>query len=63
MYAKKLKMGKAKTFLKQCSRVWKVTKKPTRDEFKNIAKISAIGLTIIGVIGFIIAMIFTLILK
>ena len=56
-------MGKAKTFLKQCSRVWKVTKKPTGDEFKNIAKVSAIGLAIIGVIGFIIAMIFTLILK
>ncbi len=42
------------SFLKQCQRVLHVSKKPDRTEFINVAKITGIGIIIIGVIGFII---------
>lgn len=48
---------KLKRFGRECKRVLKVTRKPSNQEFKTIVKISAIGLGIIGFIGFIIAII------
>jgi protein transport protein SEC61 subunit gamma-like protein len=42
------------SFLKQCQRVLHVSKKPDRTEYINVAKITGIGIIIIGVIGFII---------
>ena len=41
-------------------RVFKITHKPTMDEFKGIIKVSAIGIAIIGGIGFLIHVIWTL---
>ncbi len=41
-------------FIKLCQRVLHVSKKPGRDEFTNVAKITGIGVLIIGAIGFII---------
>ncbi len=49
-----------KTFLKECRRVYKVTKKPSMEEFKAIVKISGIGIAAIGFIGFLIQMIWRL---
>lgn len=34
-------------------RVLKISRKPTMDEFKQTSKVSAIGIAIIGIIGFI----------
>jgi protein transport protein SEC61 subunit gamma-like protein len=42
-------------FIKLCQRVLHVSKKPGRDEFTNVAKITGIGVLIIGAIGFIIS--------
>ena len=39
-------------FILQSKRVWHVLRKPTGEEFKAIAKVSAIGVLIIGAIGF-----------
>lgn len=44
-------------FIRQCRRVLHVSKKPDREEFINVAKITGIGIIIIGVIGFIISLI------
>lgn len=44
--------AKLKHFAIECKRVLKVTKKPSRDEFKNIVKVTGIGILIIGLIGF-----------
>lgn len=52
---------KFKSFLKECRRVFILTKKPTNEEFKTIVKVSGIGMVIIGVLGFVIQMIATLI--
>jgi len=50
-------MQKLKSFLAQCKRVWIVLKKPTKQEFISISKISAIGILAIGLVGFIIGII------
>ena len=50
-------MGKVKYFIGKCKRVWHILKKPTKKEFEQVAKISAIGILILGLIGFIISMI------
>jgi len=46
---------KIKSFTIQCKRVWHVLKKPSAYEFKTISKVSAIGILIIGAVGFLIA--------
>ncbi|MFH1802368.1 MAG: protein translocase SEC61 complex subunit gamma [archaeon] len=47
--------GKLKSFVLQSKRVWHVLKKPTGLEFKTVSKVSAIGILILGAIGFLIA--------
>jgi len=42
-------------FLKQCERVLRVSKKPDAEEYKTVAKVTGVGIIIIGIIGFIIA--------
>ena len=46
-----------KSFAIKSKRVWMVLKKPTKMEFQMTSKISAIGILIIGVIGFAISII------
>lgn len=48
-----------KGFAKKCIRVWHLLKKPDKNEFTTIAKVSAIGLALIGVIGFAINVLMT----
>ncbi|MDP1695491.1 MAG: protein translocase SEC61 complex subunit gamma [archaeon] len=48
----KTKIG---SFFIQCKRVWHILKKPTGEEFKSIAKVSLIGILILGALGFIIS--------
>jgi len=43
--------------LKQYRRVLYISRRPDRDEFINVAKITGIGIIIIGVIGFVINLI------
>ncbi len=54
-------LGKTKSFLLKCRRVWQVLKKPTKKEFQLIAKVSAIGIVALGLFGFLIAIIMGLI--
>jgi protein transport protein SEC61 subunit gamma-like protein len=51
---------KIKEFYFKCKRVWKALKKPTKEEFRTIAKISAIGILIIGLFGFLISLLINL---
>ncbi|MBI3333875.1 protein translocase SEC61 complex subunit gamma [Candidatus Pacearchaeota archaeon] len=43
------------SFIVQSKRVWHVLRKPTGEEFKAIAKVSAIGILALGALGFIIS--------
>jgi protein transport protein SEC61 subunit gamma-like protein len=45
------------SFFNQCVRVWHLLRKPSSDEFKAVAKISAIGLGLIGLLGFVITLV------
>ncbi|MEK6822938.1 MAG: protein translocase SEC61 complex subunit gamma [Nanoarchaeota archaeon] len=48
------KMQRLKQFVRECIRVFKITKKPNKEEFTTIVKISALGMLVIGAIGFLI---------
>lgn len=46
-----------KSFYNECVRVFKITKKPTKEEFKAIVKVSGLGILLIGFIGFIVTLV------
>ena len=47
-----------KSFIKNCMRVLKVTRRPTREEYTAASKITGLGIIVIGIIGFAIFLIF-----
>jgi len=49
-----------KSFIIECIRVFKVTKKPDKTEFKTIVKVSGLGILFIGIIGFIVHLLYIL---
>jgi protein translocase SEC61 complex gamma subunit len=46
---------KTKSFCVKCKRVWHSLKKPSRNEFEMISKVSAIGLLVLGAFGFLVS--------
>ena len=46
-----------KSFINECIRVLRVTRKPSKEEFRTIVKVSGLGMILIGLIGFVITMI------
>jgi len=54
---------KLKSFTIQTKRVLQVTRKPTKEEFKMIAKITGLGIAVIGAIGFVLQIGKALLLK
>lgn len=48
---------RTKSFALKCKRVWHALKKPSKEEFKQVTKISAIGIAILGVLGFLVSVI------
>ncbi len=49
--------GKVRRFFKEMIRVIHVTKKPNKEEYKNLVKVTGIGISIIGALGFVIFLI------
>ena len=56
-------LTKTKSFLVKCRRVWHTLKKPSRQEFEQITKVSAIGIVILGLIGFLISIVMKMFVK
>jgi protein transport protein SEC61 subunit gamma and related proteins len=54
-------MSKLNDFFKSSKRIFLIAKKPTNKEFWTMAKIIGLGMVIIGLIGFIVKLIFSLI--
>ena len=52
-----MNMNTINQFLRQCRRVLYVSRRPDGDEYINVAKVTGIGIIIIGVIGFIISLV------
>jgi len=47
-------IGKLKRFWHECVRVLKITRKPSNTEFKTIVRVSALGIAIIGLVGYVV---------
>ena len=45
------------SFYQQCPTVFKLTRKPTNEEYRTIVKVCAIGMAVLGALGFIISVI------
>jgi protein transport protein SEC61 subunit gamma-like protein len=41
-----------KDFLQQCKRVLMISRKPNREEYLTISKVTGIGICLLGIIGF-----------
>jgi len=52
-----------KSFVRECLRVFKITKKPTREEFMTISKVAGLGMLIIGLLGFLVHLVKVLVFK
>jgi len=50
------KWEKLKKFTRECIRVFKVTRKPDKEEYKVIVKVTGLGIAAIGTIGLILQM-------
>ncbi len=50
-------MSEFNQFVTECKRVLRITKKPDRQEFSTVVKVSGLGILVIGLIGFILHMI------
>jgi len=48
------KRQKVKRFIKEAIRVLRITKKPSKEEYKSIVKVTGLGIAVIGAIGFVI---------
>jgi protein transport protein SEC61 subunit gamma-like protein len=44
------------SFTLQCVRVWHLLRKPSLEEWKTVSKVSAIGMGVIGLLGFVITL-------
>ena len=53
---------RTRRFLVQCVRVLKITKMPDREEYMTLVKVSGLGIAVIGMIGFLLHVIFVLLL-
>ena len=48
------KIESIKTFLNQCKRVLMILRRPTREEFLNISKVTGLGICFLGLLGYVI---------
>ena len=44
-------------FIQNCKRLFQVARKPDRDEYFQVAKITGLGIILIGMLGFIIMLV------
>ncbi|MEM3091082.1 MAG: protein translocase SEC61 complex subunit gamma [Candidatus Pacearchaeota archaeon] len=52
-----------KNFYEKSRRVWLTLSKPTKKEYEMVAKVSAIGIIILGLLGFLISIIIQTIIR
>lgn len=50
-------MQELKSFFVKCRRVWHSLRKPSKEEYTQTAKVSAIGIGILGILGFVVSLI------
>jgi protein translocase SEC61 complex gamma subunit len=53
-------MFNVRSFIAQCARVWRILKKPDMDSYKTTAKVASVGMLIIGLLGFVVSFLMTM---
>ncbi len=48
---------KMRSFFLQSLRVWKILRKPTKFEYKTTIKVAALGIILLGLVGFLISLV------
>ena len=48
---------KMRSFFLQSLRVWKILRKPTKFEYKPTIKVAALGIILLGLVGFLISLV------
>jgi protein translocase SEC61 complex gamma subunit len=46
--------------LRRCSRIMHISRKPTNSEFEKVAKVTALGMALFGVIGLVVSVVLKL---
>ncbi|PIZ51238.1 protein translocase SEC61 complex subunit gamma [Candidatus Woesearchaeota archaeon CG_4_10_14_0_2_um_filter_33_13] len=57
MDEQEVRPNKLRRFLKETTRVLRITKRPNREEYKSLLKVTGLGICIIGALGFVIFLI------
>ncbi len=47
-------------YLKDCARVLAIAKRPNLAEYKQVAKLTGLGIAVIGLVGLLVTMVFSL---
>ncbi len=55
--------GRFRSFLAECKRVLLITRKPSKQEYKDLVKITGLGLLIIGFAGFLVSYLYAIIFR
>lgn len=45
--------------IKRCIRILHIARKPTKDEYEKVAKVTALGMIVIGAIGVVASVVFS----
>ena len=54
---------KLRSFIIECKRIWQVTKKPSKTELITIVKVTGIGMLVVGFLGFLVNLLWQLLLR
>ncbi|HIH21472.1 MAG: protein translocase SEC61 complex subunit gamma [Candidatus Diapherotrites archaeon] len=50
--------GKIRAFIDDSKRIFTISRKPTKEEFLTMLKVTGLGIIIIGIIGYIVSLVF-----
>lgn len=53
-------LAKLGNYLKDCARVLSIAKRPNLAEYKQVAKLTGLGIAVIGLVGLLVTLVFSL---
>ena len=56
-----MKILEIRELIKRCIRILHISRKPTGDEYAKVARVTALGMAVFGLVGFVIFIVFGLI--
>ncbi|MFC1648404.1 protein translocase SEC61 complex subunit gamma [Nanoarchaeota archaeon] len=56
-------LARLKSFSQECLRVLKITKKPDKEEYKTVVKVTGLGIMVIGLLGLLLSVLNQLLMQ